>query len=207
VLERHGDAIRFHPTLLSFAGHYRYEPRPVAVARGNEKGRVERAIGYVRKAFFAAPDFTDLDDLNAQAKEWCLGMAADRRCPAEPERRVREVFNEEVERLLALPETPLPLFETVAVKVGKTPYVRFDLNDYTIPHTHVMRTLTVFAEPHEVRIFDGTVASLLVWTAPGGIERARMRSLLLISDKGDRPWNRLSASEWIRRNTFSSFTG
>jgi hypothetical protein len=39
VLERRGDAIRFHPTLLGFAGHYRYEPRPVAVARGNEKGR------------------------------------------------------------------------------------------------------------------------------------------------------------------------
>jgi len=155
VLERHGDAIRFHPTLLSFAGHYRYEPRPVAVARGNEKGRVERAIGYVRKAFFAARDFADLDDLNAQAKDWCLGMAADRRCPAEPERTVRAVFAEEVERLLPLPETPLPLFETVAVKVGKTPYVRFDLNDYTIPHTHVMRMLTVFAEPHEVRIVDG----------------------------------------------------
>ena len=38
VLERDGDAIRFHPTLLEFAGHYRFEPRPVAVARGNEKG-------------------------------------------------------------------------------------------------------------------------------------------------------------------------
>ena len=37
VLERQGDAIRFHPTLLAFAAHYRYEPRPVAVARGNEK--------------------------------------------------------------------------------------------------------------------------------------------------------------------------
>jgi len=40
VLERRGDAIRFHPTLLGFAGHYRYEPRPVAVARGNEKACV-----------------------------------------------------------------------------------------------------------------------------------------------------------------------
>lgn len=50
VLERRGDAIRFHPTLLGFAGHYRFEPRPVAIARGNEKGRVERAIRYVREA-------------------------------------------------------------------------------------------------------------------------------------------------------------
>ena len=42
VLERRGDAIRFNPTLLSLASHYHFEPRPVAVARGNEKGRVER---------------------------------------------------------------------------------------------------------------------------------------------------------------------
>jgi len=65
VLERRGDAIRFHPTLAEFAGRYRFEPRPVAVARGNEKGRVERAIRYVRESFFAARSFTDRDDLNA----------------------------------------------------------------------------------------------------------------------------------------------
>ena len=49
MLERYGNVIRFHPTLLAFATYYRYEPRPVAVARGNEKGRVERAIRYVRE--------------------------------------------------------------------------------------------------------------------------------------------------------------
>lgn len=155
VLERRGDAIRFHPTLLGFAGHYRYEPRPVAVARGNEKGRVERAIRYVRDSFFAARDFTGLDDLNAQADAWCNGLAADRRCPEEPGRSVREVFAEEAPRLLPLPDNPAPLLENVAVTVGKTPYVRFDLNDYTVPHTHVRRVLTVLADPHEVRVVDG----------------------------------------------------
>src|SRR5437762_10214503 len=58
VLERSGDAIRFNPELLEFAAHYRFEPRPVAVARGNEKGRVERAIRYIRDAFFAARTWT-----------------------------------------------------------------------------------------------------------------------------------------------------
>src|SRR5271167_3422261 len=132
VLERHGAAIRFHPTLLGFAGHYRYEPRPVAVARGNEKGRVERAIRYVRDSFFAARSFVDLDDLNAQAETWCIGPAADRRCPDEPQRTVRAVFAEEAGRLLALPDNPAPLLERLAVSVGKTPYLRFDLNDYSI---------------------------------------------------------------------------
>jgi transposase len=155
VLERHGDAIRFHPTLLNFAGHYRYEPRPVAVARGNEKGRVERAIRYIRDSFFAARSFADIDDLNAQAEVWCNGQAADRRCPDEPARTVREVFTEEATRLLKLPDNPAPLLERVEVQVGKTPYVRFDLNDYSVPHSHVQRVLTVLADPHELRIVDG----------------------------------------------------
>jgi len=155
VLERRGDAIRLHPTLLNFAGHYRFEPRPVAVARGNEKGRVERAIGYIRAAFFAARSFADLDDLNAQAEHWCSALAGDRRCPGEPDRTVREVFMAEVAQLMKLPDNPAPLLERVAAKVGKTPYVRFDLNDYSVPHTHVRRVLTVLADTHEVRVVDG----------------------------------------------------
>jgi transposase len=71
VLERQGDAIRFHPTFLAFASHYRFEPRPVAIARGNEKGRVERAIRYIRENFFAARVWNDVDELNMQAACWC----------------------------------------------------------------------------------------------------------------------------------------
>src|SRR5271157_4324703 len=155
VLERHGDAIRFNPALLEFAGHHRYEPRPVAVARGNEKGRVERAIRFVRDAFFAARMFTDLDDLNDQADAWCRGLAADRRCPEDHTRSVAEVFAEEAPRLLPLPDNPYPVVEQVAVKAGKTPYVRFDLNDYTVPHSYVTRTLTVLADTDRLRIVDG----------------------------------------------------
>src|SRR5215469_11257721 len=156
VLERHGDAIRFHPTLLEFAAHYRYEPRPVAVARGNEKGRVERAIRYVRDGFFAARQFADLDDLNRQAADWCSGMAADRPCPEHQTLSVREAFTAEAPYLRQLPDNAYPLIERVEISVNKTPYVRFDLNDYSIPHTHVRRTLTVLADLHQVRIVDGS---------------------------------------------------
>jgi transposase len=156
VLERQGDAIRFHPTLLEFAAHYRFEPRPVAVARGNEKGRVERAIRYVRDSFFAARQWHDLDDLNAQAATWCQGQAADRACPEDRSMSVREAFAREQPKLLALPENPFPTDEREAVSAEKTPYVRFDRNDYSIPPTHVRRTLTVVASPTEVRVLDGT---------------------------------------------------
>jgi len=157
VLERQGDAIRFNPKLLAFASHHRFNPRPVAVARGNEKGRVERAIRYIRESFFAAREFADLDDLNAQADAWCRKEAADRKCPEDSKMTVGEAFAREQPFLLPMPETPYPVDEHVVVKVGKTPYVRFDLNDYSVPHTHVRRALEVRADLSQVRVFDGAV--------------------------------------------------
>ena len=159
VLERvdhaSGSAIRFHPDMLAFAAAHRYEPRPVAVARGNEKGRVERSIRYIRDNFFAARSFTDLDDLNAQALAWVAGPVCDRRWPGDDRLTVRQAFELERPSLMTLPEHDYPVAERVQVHVGKTPYVRFDLNDYSIPHTHVRRTLTVLAEPERLRVLDG----------------------------------------------------
>src|SRR5256885_12166313 len=85
-----------------------------------------------------------------------FGATAWRRIGAAPDKTpFREAFAPEAPRLLALPDNPYPLIERVAVKAGKTPYVRFDLNDYSIPHTKVQRLLTVLADPNEVRIVDG----------------------------------------------------
>jgi transposase len=155
VLERQGSVIRFHPTLLALSSHYRFEPRPVAVARGNEKGRVERAVRFIRDAFFAGRRFTDVDDLNAQADAWVIGPAGERRCPEDEALTVHEAFEQERTRLLTLPGNAFPTDEVKAVCAGKTPYVRFDLNDYSIPHTCVARTLSVVASLDQVRILDG----------------------------------------------------
>ena len=155
VLEREGDAIRFNPMLLEFAKHYRFEPRPVAVARGNEKGRVERSIRYIRDNFFAARTFESLDDLNAQADHWCETTAAERNWPEDKRLSVKEAFLQEQGKLIALPDNPYFTDERQEVQIGKTPYARFDLNDYSIPHTHVRRTMTVIGTPTTVRILDG----------------------------------------------------
>jgi transposase len=155
VLERSGDAIRFHPTLVDFSAHWRYEARPVAVARGNEKGRVERAVRFVRTSFFAARSWKDLADLNRQAERWAWSEAMERRWPEDAARTVREAFEEERGRLLEPPPDPFPAEERREVAVGKTPYVRFDLNDYSVPHGLVRRVLVVVADGQTVRILNG----------------------------------------------------
>ena len=155
VLERQGDAIRFHPTLLALSAHYRFEPRPVAVARGNEKGRVERAIRYIRDNFFAGRHWNTLEELNAQADDWCQGVSANRRCPENNEMSVREASSREQPSLLALPDNPFDTRERVEVRARKTPYIRFDLNDYSIPHQQVQKPLSVNADLDSVHVLDG----------------------------------------------------
>src|SRR3990172_9702488 len=70
VLERLGDAIHFHPRILELASHYHFAPQPARPARGNEKGRVERVIHYIRHSFFVCRRFSTLGDLNRQALTW-----------------------------------------------------------------------------------------------------------------------------------------
>jgi len=156
VLQRRGDVVHFHPRLLELCAHDHFAPRPCAPARGNEKGRVERAIRYVRDSFFAARPFTTLEDFNRQARAWCDQVAQRRRWPGDDSRTVIDALDEERPRLLPLPEHPFDTDLILAVRSGKTIYFRFDLNDYSISPDTVGKPLTLVAAETELRILDGT---------------------------------------------------
>lgn len=68
---------------------------------------------------------------------------------------VAEAFKQEQGSLMPLPDNPYAVFESTVVSVGKAPYVRYDLNDYSVPHEHVQKQLTVQADSNWVRILDG----------------------------------------------------
>jgi transposase len=156
VLERVGDHIRFHPRMLELAAHYHFAPRPCAPRRGNEKGKVERTIQYLRHSFFAARRFRSVEDLNAQLSDWIERTAHARPVPSDPDRRlIHDALAEERARLLPLPVHPFPSELVRPVASGKTPYIRFDLNDYSIPHELVHKPLTLVASDSTVRILDG----------------------------------------------------
>lgn len=157
VLERRGDQIRFHPRYLELAGHYGFEPRPCNVARGNEKGRVERSIRFLRESFFAVHSFGGLAAVNAGVKRWVEQIADARPWPDDRSRTCAEVFaGTERPRLLALPLHPLDTSERAAVRSRKTLWVRFDRNDYSIPPEAVGKDLTLLASDTEVRLLDGS---------------------------------------------------
>ena len=157
VLERRGNQIHFHPRLIELSAHYHFAPRPCQVRAGNQKGRVERAIRYVRDSFWAGRCFTTLAECNRQAWLWRDQVAHQRRWPGDDSRTVADVFAEEQSHLLTPPLHAFPTDRVETVRAHKTIYVRFDLNDYSIPPEAVGRQLTLLASATTVRILDGSV--------------------------------------------------
>lgn len=156
VLERFGPHARLHPRWVELAAHYHFTTKPCAPARGNEKGRVERSVQYVRSSFFAARPFTTLEDFNRQALEWCQQITQPRAWPGGQGLTVGQAFQQEQPHLVPLPANPFDCQQSVAVRSGKTIYVRFDLNNYSIPPEAVGRPLTLLATPDTVRLVDGS---------------------------------------------------
>ena len=66
--------IVYNRSLLALARHYGFHPRACRPYRAKTKGKVERPFSYIRKDFFLARSFRNLDDLNAQLQDW-LGLS------------------------------------------------------------------------------------------------------------------------------------
>lgn len=178
------------------AAHYHVQPRFCAVARANEKGRVERAIQYVRHSFFAARPFTNLADFNRKALAWRDEVAHERRWPGGDHLTVRQAYEVERPRLLPHPLHSFPTEHVVAIRTQKTPFVRFDRNDYSVPHTAVGRPLTLVASSAAVRVLDGTTEIARhprSWDRHVRVEDAAHLEALLAQKKAAGGATRLSA--------------
>ena len=155
VLERHGDAVRFHAELLALAGQLCVAPRLCGVRKPQEKGKVERAIRFLRDRFLAGRTIRDVDRGNTDLRRFLDDIANVRPHPRWPDRRVDEVLADERPHLLSLPN-PLPSTDLIQpVVVDKTAFVHFDTNVYSVPLLYANKTLTLVASDTSLRICNG----------------------------------------------------
>jgi transposase len=155
VLERHGDAARFHPLLLDLAGAMHVELRLCNPRRGNEKGRVERKIRFLRERFLAGRDIYTIEQGNRELLTFLDEIGHQQRHPNYPKRKIADCLAEEQPRLLPLP-TPLPETDLVApIPIDKTAFARFDRNDYSVPPEYAEDTLTLQASDVFVHFVAG----------------------------------------------------
>lgn len=152
VAERDGRIIRFNPRFLAFAHEYGFYPRVCNPAAGWEKGKVERGgIRYVRQNFWPLRKFSDLADINRQARQW-LEEVANKRLHSETRQRPDERFRPEC--LRPLPALDPDYRDTVQLLVHKDIRLRFDANRYCVPPRFVGCRLTVKADSYSVTIYE-----------------------------------------------------
>jgi len=148
-----GQAV-FNAEMLRFAAHHGFRPRACQPYRAKTKGRVERAVSYLRQGFFYGRVFRDLDDLNKQVTAW-LRDAANRRLHGTTGEVPAERLQQEVTHLRPLnPETYTPII-TVGRRISKDGYVSYNGNDYSIPEGLGKAEVEVRASLKEVGLYQG----------------------------------------------------
>jgi transposase len=155
VLERlPGQAPTFHPRYLDFAAHYGFKPVACNVGRGNEKGRVENAIGYVQKNFLAGLEISGLEALNAQARRW-MEQVANVRLHRETGRRPCDAFQQEKSALQPLPLAGYDVSCSRRVRATNRCRIAFESNRYSVPFEHAGALLELRVEPEMLTLYRG----------------------------------------------------
>lgn len=154
VAERVGKLVRFNPRFLAYAGFHAFRPVAMNPGKGNEKGSVENGVKFVRGSFWPGRAFKDLDDLNAQAREWIERFANLREHKGKGKIPAL-ALEEERPHLLPLRPEPYDTDEILSCPVRPDHRIVFRSNTYTVPWTLVGKTLTVRADDRTVTIFYG----------------------------------------------------
>jgi transposase len=144
-----------NPKYMDFAGHYGFTIKPCAPRKANEKGRVENAIGYIRKNFLAGLELTDYAALAPAVSRW-LQMVANVRNHGETKRRPLDLFNEEERGALRpAPATPYDSAVVGPAPVSARCRVTVETNRYSVPAVHASRPLTLKLYADRLRLYAG----------------------------------------------------
>jgi len=153
VAEHVGTLVRFNPRFLAFARECNFYPRACNPAAGWEKGKVERGgVGYLRQNFWPLRHFTDLSEVNRQAREW-LNEVANQRLHRETRQRPCDRFRPDC--LRPLPALPPDYRDTAEAGVQKDLRLHFDGNRYCAPPHLVGQRLLVKADASSVTLYHG----------------------------------------------------
>lgn len=139
-----------------FAEHYGTFINPCRVGKADDKGKVERMVPQARELFRRLkevhPTFS-LGELNEAARDWCrseYGMAKHGTTGVPP----MELFGEEKQHLISLPETRFEIPEWKQVTVNSDRFFSFKGKYYAMPAGYRGKKVNVRKNGRILRVFD-----------------------------------------------------
>lgn len=147
-----GEAPVFNARYLDFARHWGFDISPCNVAKGNEKGRVENGVGYIKKNFLNGLDLLDFSAVNPAAQVW-LATIANVRLHGETHQRPVDLFKQEQPHLRPLNPLPYDIGRIKSQRASKQFRIALDSNRYSLPAEFASQRVNVKAYPDRVCIY------------------------------------------------------
>ena len=147
-----GQAPVFNPKYLDFANHHGFNIAACNVGRGNEKGRVENAVGYVKKNFLAGLDIPDFSAIEPAARHW-LQTVANVRIHGVTRKKPVELFGKERPYLCSLPSNPFDIATVCQVRASSQFRITLDTNRYSVPAEYAGARLMLKIYPDRLCIY------------------------------------------------------
>jgi len=149
-----GEPVQFNPRYLDFARHYGFEIVACAPAKGNEKGRVERGVGYVKGNFLSGLALPDFAALNPALRVW-LETVANVRLHRETQRRPVDLWAEERAHLHAVNPRLFDVGRVISVRANRQFRVTLEGNRYSVPARFAGSQVTLKIYPDRVCVYRG----------------------------------------------------
>ena len=162
-----GAAPVFNPKYLDFSRHWGFEISPCNVRSGNEKGRVENAVGYVKKNLLAGLELADFAAMQPAATHW-VDTVANVRIHGATHQRPMDRFEDERAHLGRLNPAGFDLARVCTVRATKQFRVPLDTNHYSVPARYAGQMLTLKAYAERVCLYD---ADKLIARHPRSMDR------------------------------------
>ena len=147
-----GQAPVLNPHYKDFADHFGFTVRACGVGQAHEKGRVENAVGYIKKNFLAGLELSDFALINPTARQWLDGVA-NVRIHGSTKRQPSELFQAEKPRLQPLPARPYDVGVLQAVRASRQFRVTVDTNTYSVPAEYAGAMLTLKLYPDHLCLY------------------------------------------------------
>ena len=149
-----GEAPLLNPKYADFAAHNGFRIVPCNVGKGNEKGRVENGVGYVKKNFLAGLDIPDFSVLNPATKQW-LETIANVRLHGATRDKPLDLWHKEKPYLSPLPLYPFDIATVSQVRASRQFRITLDTNRYSVPAHLAGQALTLKTYPDRLCIYQG----------------------------------------------------
>jgi transposase len=147
VVVKRKPELTFNAQFVDYMSHMGVAIHACNPGKGNEKGRIERAIKDLR-AFVETNEFTDMGDLNRKTDRW--RKERNERIHRATGKAPASALTDEP--LLPLPVIPYRPYRVVQAAVSTTAFVEFDTNRYSVPTDYAGMTAAVFAYPDHIEI-------------------------------------------------------